>query len=70
VTLLAAPILGIVLFWRRRRLIALRAELDALISLESRLRAGLPRQPLRTTPATPQSQQPAPPPEAPMHGYA
>ena len=40
------------------------------ISLESRLRAGLPRQPLRTTPATPHSQQPAPTPETPMHGYA
>ncbi len=70
VTLLAAPILGIALVRRRRRMIALRAELDGLISLESRLRAGLPRQPLRTTPATPHSQQPAPTPETPMHGYA
>jgi hypothetical protein len=70
VTLLAAPILGIVLFGRRRRLIALRAELNAVISLESRLRTGLPCEPLRTTAATPQSEQPAPTPETPMHGYA
>ena len=44
--LLAAPILCVILFRRRRRLTVLRAELDAVISLESQLRADLHRGPL------------------------
>jgi polyisoprenyl-teichoic acid--peptidoglycan teichoic acid transferase len=50
VALLAAPILCVILFRRRRRLAALRAELDALISRESQLRAGLPRDPVGASP--------------------
>jgi hypothetical protein len=50
VTLLAVPLLCAVLFLRRRRLAELRAELDALISLESQLRSGLPREPAGTAP--------------------
>jgi polyisoprenyl-teichoic acid--peptidoglycan teichoic acid transferase len=56
VTLLAAPVLGAVLFRRRRRLRALRAELDALVSLESRLRGALPKEPIRSTPSASQRQ--------------
>ena len=42
-TLLAAPLLCFGLFRRRRRLAALRSELDALLSLEHRLRSSVPR---------------------------
>jgi len=69
-TLVAAPILGVGLLRRRRRLTALRAELDALISHESALRAGLPRQPLGARPAAPPHQRPAHAAETLMHEHA
>ena len=53
VALVVAPILCVILFRRRRRLTALRADLDALISVESQLRAGLPPEPLRAGPGAP-----------------
>ena len=70
IALLAAPILAVVLFRRRRRLTALRAELDALLLHESQLRAGLPRQPPGARPAAPQRQPPAPGAETLMHEHA
>ena len=42
-TLLAAPLLCFGLFRRRRRLTALRAELDALLTLEYQLQSSVPR---------------------------
>jgi LCP family protein required for cell wall assembly len=44
-TLLAAPLLCFGLFRRRRRLAALRSELDSLLSLEHQLRSSVPRPP-------------------------
>jgi polyisoprenyl-teichoic acid--peptidoglycan teichoic acid transferase len=70
VTLLAAPTLGVVLFRRRRRLAALRADLDALISVESRLRAGLPRGPLGSGPGASDHHPSAPGREPLMHERA
>jgi polyisoprenyl-teichoic acid--peptidoglycan teichoic acid transferase len=45
-TLLAAPLLCFGLFRRRRRLAALRAELDALLTLEYQLQSSVPRAPV------------------------
>ena len=52
-TLLAAPLLCFGLFRRRRRLAALRSELDALLSLEHRLRSSVPRAPAVVAANTP-----------------
>ena len=52
-TLVAVPLLCIALLRRRRRLAALRSELDALLSLEHRLRSSVPRAPAVVERSTP-----------------